>query len=728
VKKAAAASAAALLILGFAAIAARVSLLPEFEAVRARWRPSDAQLLDRHGWPIHEMRVDAHGRRLAWTPLDAISPALKDAVIASEDRRFYRHAGVDFEALAAAFAGRLAGRHTRGASTITMQLAAMIVPRIARAGAHRRTFVEKARQIVAALALERRWSKAQILEAYLNLVTYRGEIEGIGAAARVIFGKTPAGIDAPEGIVLASLIKAPNAPAPVLERRTEALRAAMTRRIALAPETMLHGPVPPLRVTAAEVSSAVDRLLAARPRDFTRATLAPRVAEQLLRDGKLTARSTLDRDLQAFTLDALRRHVLEVHDRNVDDGAAIVVENATGQIWAYVGGTGVLSSAPYVDGVRAMRQPGSALKPFLYALALDRRLFTPASLLADTPLELPEQRGLYRPLDYDREFRGLVSMRVALASSLIVPAVRTIDLIGVEAFTSHLRAAGFEGLVEQGDYYGAALALGSADVRLWDLANAYRTLANRGYYSAMRLSIEDPPGPARRIYSPATAFIISDILADRASRATTFGLENALATRYWSAVKTGTSKDMRDNWCLGYTRRFTVGVWVGNFSGAAMHDVTGITGAAPVWLEVMNYLDARFGSAAVAKPTGLASRLVDFPGGSEPARKEWFIAGTEPYGKAAALSQVPHILSPAPQTVIALDPDIPADRQRVALVASAGAAADHWMLDSRLLGVAAPVTMWTPKPGVHTLVLADTSGRAIDTTSFLVRGVKPAAP
>lgn len=727
-KKAAGISAAALLIIVLAATAARfVAVLPDFEAVRARWRPCDAQLLDRHGEPIHEMRVDAHGRRLAWTPLDAISPALKDAVLASEDRRFFHHHGVDVTAIAASLAGRLAGRRARGASTITMQVAAMIAPQIARTRTRRRTAREKLYQIAAALALERRWSKAQILEAYLNLVTYRGEIEGVSAAARVIFGKMPTGIDAAEGIVLASLIKAPNAPAPVLERRAEALRSSMTRFFAFAPGTKPGGPVQPVRASPAEVSAAVDRVIAARPRDFTRATLAPRVAEQLLREGKLTAGSTLDRALQAFTLDALRRHVLEVHDRNVDDGAAIVVENATGEVWAYVGGTGVLSSAPYVDGVRAMRQPGSALKPFLYALALERRLLTPASLLADTPLELPEQRGLYRPLDYDREFRGLVSMRVALASSLNLPAVRTIDLVGVEAFTNHLRASGFEGLVEQGDYYGAALALGSADVRLWDLVNAYRTLANRGRYSAMRIASEDPPGSARRIYSPATAFIISDILADRASRATTFGLENALATRYWSAVKTGTSKDMRDNWCVGYTRRFTVGVWVGNFSGAAMHDVTGITGAAPVWLEVMNYLDERFGSETVARPPEVISRRVDFPGDTEPARTEWFIAGTEPNGKSAALSQLPHILSPAPRTVVAIDPDIPIDRQRVAFVASAGAAGDHWMLDNRVLCTAAAVTMWTPKPGVHTLVLADASGRAVDANSFLVRGAKATA-
>ncbi|HVB78727.1 MAG TPA: penicillin-binding protein 1C [Candidatus Binataceae bacterium] len=713
-------------LLAVAGLLAAISSLrtapPSFDAVRARWRPSDAQLLDRHGEPIHELRVDAHGRRLAWTPLAAISPALRKAVIAAEDRRFLRHHGVDFAALAAATAGWLAGRPSRGASTLTMQLAAMLDPRLARAGTRRHTVTQKLLQMLAAFALERRWSKSQILEAYLNLVTYRSEIEGVGAAARVMFGKAPDGIDGAEAVVLAALIKAPNARAAALERRAEALRLAMSRR---SPASDVPGgrAVSSAQVTSAQVTSAIDRALVTRPRDFTRVTLAPRVAEQLLRDGRLTAQSTLDRDLQTFALDALRRHVAEVHDRNVDDGAVVVVENSTGEVWAYVGGTGALSSAPYVDGVRAMRQPGSALKPFLYALALERRLLTPASLLADTPLELPEQRGLYRPLDYDREFRGLVSMRVALASSLNVPAVRTIDMVGVEAFTGQLRALGFEGIVEQGDYYGAALALGSADVRLWDLVNAYRALANGGRYCAMRLMNDRAAEPTRQIYSPATAFLVSDILADRASRAATFGLENALATRFWSAVKTGTSKDMRDNWCVGYSARFTVGVWVGNFSGAAMHDVTGITGAAPVWLDLMNYLDQRFGGGAIAKPAGVTARMVEFPNAVEPARKEWFIAGTEPNRQAASLDDTPRILSPAPDTVIAFDPDIPSSRQRVAFVASADAGGGSlWTLDHKTLGPANGVMLWTPSPGVHTLALADARGRTLDTTTFKVRG------
>jgi penicillin-binding protein 1C len=730
--------------------------------VRARWRPSDAQLLDRNGEPIHEVRIDRHGRRLAWAALDDISPALIDAVIASEDRRFLRHRGVDFTALAGSIRSRLAGRRRRGASTITMQLAALIDPALTPAG-RRRTAWQKLIQIKTALAIERRWSKRQILEAYLNLVTYRGELQGIGAAARIMFGKQPDGIGAGEAVVLAALLRAPNARRAALAWRAESLRLA----------TMTDAPA------RGEVAEAVARATVRRGGGFSRITLAPGLAERWLRGADPLQRATLDRGLQAFATRALRSQILEVRDRHVQDGAVLVVENATGEVWAYVAGSGDLSSAAYVDGVRALRQPGSTLKPFLYALALERRLLTPVSLLLDTPLEVPEERGLYRPLDYDRQFRGLVSMRTALASSLNVPAVRTADLVGVEELAEHLRSLGLE-VLEQGDYYGASLALGSADVSLWNLVNAYRTLANGGvltplrlfkhtgmrpspFPDSMNLSIEaanhlslpgaagaqrpvrdlsvrrafgarphnfDPaatnavsPTEPPRIYSPATAFLISDILADRASRSATFGLENNLATRFWSAVKTGTSKDMRDNWCIGYTNRFTVGVWAGNFSGAPMRDVSGITGAAPVWLEVMNYLHDRFGGDAVIRPAGLRAQLVEFPQSVEPPRFEWFVAGTEPYAGTVRLNNLnPRILSPAADTIIAIDPDIPTALQRVKFEAGPGAAASRWVLDSRDLGPAAELVLWRPAPGAHTLALMDRAGRAMDRVSFKVRG------
>ena len=679
---------------------------PTFAEVRAQWRPSEAQLLDRNGNPVHELRIDRHGRRFAWTPLDEISPALTDAIVASEDHRFWSHHGVDVLALTASASRELVGGKSRGASTITMQLAALLDPRLGRSRA-RKSIFRKFGQIFAALALERRWSKREILEAYLNLISYRGELQGVAAASRVMFGKLPDGIDSAEAAVLVALIRAPNA-----RRESVAIRANALSRV--------RGSSGPSR---SAIAAALDSAFSSPGRDYARVALAPHLAEHLLNGGNTFARCTLDRELQRFVIDTLHRQIIDVRDRGVDDGAVIVVENSTGEVWAYVGGAGDLSNAPDFDAIRAPRQPGSTLKPFLYALAVDKHLLTAASLIEDTPLELPEQRGIYRPLDYDRQFRGMVSMRTALASSLNVPAVRTTDMVGVEVFADRLRRLGFSGLVEEGDYYGAALALGSADVTLWQLVNAYRTLANGGSYSDLGLTIDADTHTHTQIYSKDASFVISDVLSDRASRSTTFGLENSLATRYWSAVKTGTSKDMRDNWCVGYTDKFTVGVWVGNSSGAPMRDVTGITGAAPTWLAVMNYLHDRFGSGQISRSPGVALREVSFPGAAEPARREWFIAETQPAGTPSNLDHFsPQILSPAADTIIALDPDIPAAAQRVVFEASRGARDSHWMLDGRALAPVRGELLWTPSPGAHTLAIVRDSGGALQTIQFVVRG------
>ncbi len=694
-----------------AAWIASASAIPSFAQVRARWRPSDAQLLDRHGKALYSHRVDLHGRRLEWTPLARISPAMTRAAIASEDRRFMRHHGVDFGAAAVALAHDLLGRRVRGASTITMQLASMIDPSLARRGRHR-SIVRKLEQMRAAFAIERRWKKSEILEAYLNLVTYRGELQGIDAAARVMLGKAPHGITNAEAAVLAALIRSPNATRRAVERRADALIAAMA-------------PDAPSR---ADVTRAADLAFAQPGASYAAANLAPHVAERMLQNGATTAHCALDADLQRIAAKSLERHVEEVRDRNVDDGAVLVVNNATGQVWAYVGSAGAAANAPWVDAVRARRQPGSALKPFLYGFAIQRRLLTAASLLEDTPLEIPEPRGLYRPMDYDRRFRGLVSMRTALASSLNVPAVRTADLVGVEQFAQHLRNLGLDTVVEPGDYYGAALALGSADVSLWDLVGGYRTLAAGGVYLPLTLTRESElHRDGRRIYSAATAFVISDILADRASRALTFGLENTLATPYWSAVKTGTSKDMRDNWCVGYTDKFTVGVWVGNVSGAPMRDVTGITGAAPVWLDVMNYLHERFGSGAMRRPAGVITAEVEFPGSVENARREWFVGATAPGLAPPRLSDRPRILSPAPDTIIALDPDIPASLQRVKITAAGCSPRCRFRLDRADAGPAAQIAMWAPTPGRHRLALVDARGATVDSIDFSVRGASTLA-
>ena len=354
---------------------------------------------------------------------------------------------------------------------------------------------------------------------------------------------------------------------------------------------------------------------------------------------------------------------------------------------------------------------------------MERRLLTPASLLEDTPLDVPVAGGVYRPRNYDEHFRGLLTVRTALAGSVNVPAVRTLSLVGLDVFVSHLERLGFSGLTESGEFYGPSLALGSADVSLWELVNAYRSLTNQGRWSALRMTPDAHDPTAREAYSEATAFLLSSILADRESRSGTFGLENPLATRFWTAVKTGTSKDMQDNWCVGYSRRYTVGVWVGNFSGEPMRDVSGVTGAAPIWLELMAYLHRHTPSPPPSLPAGVVVQAVRFPRGVEPDRPEWFLAGTASTGPSPRpLGVHPTILVPAGGTLIAIDPDIPAAQQRVVFEARVSDGATRWVLDGMDLGTARGLFLWQPTPGTHALSLMDAEGRSLDTVTFEVRG------
>jgi penicillin-binding protein 1C len=689
-------------------------VLPSFQDVRAAYRPSDVQLLDRHGMVLHELRLEKRGRRFPWSPLSAISPALQAAVIASEDRRFYGHGGVDGRALCAAALLWLTSGARRGASTISMQLVGLLDPEVSH-DSKPRTLAQKWRQMRLAWALERTWSKAEILEAYLNLVTFRGELQGTTAAAAILFGKAPHGITELEAAILAVLVRAPNASPSAVIQRTLALASGQE-------QPMLQD----------AVTATVIRALETSANRGPRATLALHAAHRLLRvapaSGPVT--STLDVELQRVATESLRQHLMAVRGQRVSDGAILVVDNASGEVLAYVAGSAELSSARYVDGIQARRQPGSALKPFLYGMALEQRLLTPASLLEDTPLDLSVVGGLYRPRNYDERFRGLVTLRTALAASLNIPAVRTLELVGAEAFVQQLRRLGFAGVVQSGEYYGPSLALGSVEVSLWELVNAYRTLANGGVWRPLRMTPEDPDrAPSHRVYSVETAFLLSQLLADRESRSPTFGLENPLGTRFWSAVKTGTSKEMRDNWCIGFTQRYTVGVWVGNLSGEPMRQVSGITGAAPIWLEVLSWLHRVGPSGPLLPPAGVLARPITFSGDIEPGRVEWFLAGTEPEVPGSHLPEAfARILAPVSGSVIVLDPDIPPAQQRVIFEGDGGGPDLRWVLDGKDVGPASAPLIWEPLPGGHTLSLVDGERRALDIVAFIVRGATPRPP
>jgi penicillin-binding protein 1C len=703
-----------------------------FSEVRASHCPSDRRLLDRHGEVLHETRVDDQRRRLAWTALADLSPALVDAVVASEDRRFYAHSGVDVIAVAAAAWNRVIGGPPRGASTLTMQLAALLDPTLER-GRAPRGLAAKLAQMRAARRLEASWSKNEILEAYLNLVTFRGEVRGAAAAAHAFFAKAPHGLTAAEGLVLAASLRAPNADREDLLRRADRMATAPTERIrqsdptATALSDRIRRSDPAATASSGEVAAAVDRLVAAPDRSGPRARLAPH-AMRLLHDSGDACRdlpSSLDRRVQEIAAAALHRHLVELEDRSARDGAVLVVDNTSGEVLAYVGSSGALSAAAAVDGVQARRQAGSTLKPFLYAAALDRSLVTPATLLEDSPLEVPLDGGVFAPANYDERFRGLVSVRSALASSLNIPAVRTLLLVGEGTFAGVLRDLGVEGVREDGEFYGPSLALGSADVSLWQLVGAYRGLAVGGVFTPLRWKAPDreaDPPRTTRVFTEEAAFLVADMLADRESRAAAFGLDSVLSTRFWTAVKTGTSKDMRDNWCLGFSSRYTVGVWVGNFSGEPMRDVSGVAGAAPIWQDVMEALHEHEPSEAPSPPTSIVAAWTRFANDVEPARREWFRRGTEPSVTGGELARLPRIVAPADGAILAIDPDIPAQRQRLLLRADPPEAAQAWRLDGLEIAGEATAAAWEPVRGRHELVLLDAERRPLDTVRFEVRG------
>jgi penicillin-binding protein 1C len=648
-------------------------------------------------------------------PLDQISPILIETVIAAEDKRFRDHDGIDWLAIGSAARARISGARSRGASTISMQVAGFLAPQLSAPGT--RSWRDKLRQMRAGAALEDRWSKDQILEAYFNLAGFRGEAQGIGAAALSLFGKTPATLTRDEALLIAALLPDPGA-------STQAIAARACRLAALSPFVSSEVETPTQSVstsldtngnckrlnTQAAAMTATQRRLALDP------GLAPHLAVKLLTEPSTRITTTLDRDIQTFANTALRRQLMGLGAQRARDGAVVVVDNVSGDVLAYVGGVALGSTAAAVDGADAYRQAGSTLKPFLYAMALEKGWLTPASILDDSPVQLDTASGLYVPQNYDRAFKGPVSVRTALAGSLNVPAVRTLLLTGTEAFRDRLWDSGYRGLTEDGAYYGFSLALGSAEVTLLEQAAAYRALALGGRWSPLRLRANDPNAAPRTVASGEAAWLVGNILSDPSARAATFGLDSALKLPFWAAVKTGTSKAMRDNWCIGYSDRYTVAVWIGNLEGDSMTAVSGTSGAAPVWRDVMMALHANRPSRAPDMPAGIeAKRMTN--------STEYFVRGTAQTAQtlAPATARRPRITNPVNGAVFALDPDIPLVRQSMGVFVAGSVTGHRLMLDRRDLGPADARPQLAAVPGQHRLALVDVSGRTIDRVLFTVR-------
>jgi len=587
-------------------------------------------ITDRHDLVLRSTRA-GDGSLTQWMPLDQMDPDLLRAFIAIEDRRFYQHQGVDPRSIGRAFRDNLRRRRVvSGASTITMQLARLLLP-------IDRGWGGKLRQAIWALRLEHHLSKQQILEQYLNRVPLGEGTIGVSAASALYFGASASQVSLGQAALLAALARAPSGQNPLVSPSKAAERRALGLQQLAATGY----------ATVEETSRAeAEPLLGEDPANrFLAPHFTSRVLQWAERDGVAFSgkwRTSLDLDLQAELEAEVRHTVQQLADRGVKHAATVVVDNRTGEILAWVGSPDFWAdTAGQVDMVVNVRQPGSALKPFLYALGFDRGL-TPASVLADISRTYQTSGGPYHPRNYDRIYHGPVRVREALGSSYNVPAVEVADRIGFGTLLHGLQEAGFGSLSRSADFYGLGLALGNGDVTLLELANGYRGLANGGVWRpytwrAVPTSSANHGGPERRFVSAGAASLVLDILSDPVARVPAFGLNTPFDLPFRVAAKSGTSRHFTDNWAVGTTANFTVAVWAGNFSGRPMEGVSGVTGAGPLLHRALLLVARRYPPGELAHPAdagAVAVRICKVSGMLAtkdcPGMVEWFMPDVVP--------------------------------------------------------------------------------------------------
>jgi penicillin-binding protein 1C len=576
-------------------IAACLTSLPE--ELRSKDPGGSVVVLDRDDHVLREVR-SADGARSQWVSLADMSPRFLEAVVAAEDGRFRSHRGVDVLAVGRAAIGAMAHGHlVSGASTITMQLARLVRP-------HPRTLRGKLGEMALALRIESSLSKDEILEQYVNRVGFGPNLRGIEATSRAYFDKSPRSLSLAEAALLAGLPRGPSLyeltrhADRARRRRDRVLGRMLSRGFAGSDEVARAQSEPVLvqkRAPAFRAPHLVEGLVSgalfASQEGLKEAIAGSGPARQI--------ETTLDARLQRVAEAQTMATLAELSSRGVTSASVVVLDNATGDVLAYVGSPDFWDEehAGQNDGARARRQPGSTLKPFLYELAMERLNYDPSTVLPDVELHLPTGAGTdYAPRDYDGRFRGPVRLREALGSSLNVPAVYTAEQVGQGALLDRLHELGFASLDESAETYGPGLALGDGEVTLLELARAYATLARGGVDESLRFvsgfvadgaHVSVAPGVQRRVLPERFVALITDVLADHAARSPAFGERSILDFPFDVAAKTGTSKGYRDNWVAGYTRAVTVAVWVGNFDGTPMTGVSGITGAGPLFHAVM---------------------------------------------------------------------------------------------------------------------------------------------
>ena len=651
-------------------------------------------LVDRNGIPLRDKRVEERFSRE--TPLTEIPPHVIAALLAAEDKRFRSHHGIDWLATGRAFCNGLwSGHFTSGASTITQQLIKISERRP-------RTLRTKLIESVQAMRLEQNWSKDRILSAYLNRLDFGNLNVGLAAATEYYFGKPIGDLSVAEAAFLAGLPKNPRKLNPHV-----APEAARARQ-----QTVLRRMKEAGALEAARFEVATAEPLRVRP--ARRLFRAPHFVDLVLQQPVVLtppmARTTLDLVLNDAVTGIVRERLAQLREQNVHNAAAVVIDNATGDVLALVGSENYFAPGTgQVNGAWAKRSAGSTLKPFTYLLALERGQ-TPASMVADVRTSFPTEDGFYRPENYNRRCYGPVRYRTALASSLNISAVKVLVTGGgPSALYERLGQVGLTSLDRSPEIYGLGLTLGNCEGRLLELTNAYACLARLGEFRPWRL-LPDAPGFVRSVSRKEYVWQVADILSDNGARTLSFGMNSALRFEYPVACKTGTSTDFRDNWTIGFTPEFTVGVWVGNFDGAPMREVSGVTGAGPIFHAVMDHLHSTRGTSWYRTPPGIVERTVhpltgkllaadDSRGIREkfladrlppaespndydqsgrvrlgPDYAQWFQSGENGLADLATLATgTPlRITSPLPGSTYLVDPDIPSSRTIPLMVSGAG--------------------------------------------------------
>lgn len=606
--------------------------LPNPQLLTQRDLDVSTKILDRNGQLLYEIYSDQNRTPVK---LENIPLIVKEATIAIEDRDFYHHPGFSIRGIARAATQIVVHKQLQGGSTITQQLikSALLTPDV--------SIVRKAKEIILAFWAERLYSKDQILEMYLNQVPYGGTAWGIESAAQTYFHKSVSDLTLAQAALLAGLPAAPSEYSPfgshpelAIERQHEVL-AQMESAGYITHDELTRAVTEPMQFADSGVGIHAPHFVM-----YVKQLLEEKYGPRLVERGGLRVTTSLDLNLQEKVESIVKTNIAGLANLQVGNGAALVTNPQTGEILAMVGSHDYFDTAHdgNVNVTTALRQPGSSIKVVTYATALESGM-TAATIINDAPIVYRSAGSPpYAPVNYDSKFHGPVPLRYALANSYNIPAVKTLAAIGVPAMMAKAKLMGIDSWSADPSQYGLSLTLGGGDVTMLEMAKVFGTLANMGKREDLMpiLSVtdytgkvweEDKPSDPVDAVRPDVAWILSDILADNAARTPAFGPNSSLVIPGKTvSVKTGTTNDKRDNWTIGYTPSFVTVVWVGNNDNSPMNPYlsSGITGAAPIWHDIMTTLLADRPDETEPKPDTIVSVPCYFN------RVEYFISGTEP--------------------------------------------------------------------------------------------------